>query len=232
MESGPTIIIADDHPLMRGALRQTIQQVLGQTARLTETDCLDQLMAALERDRNNVDLVLLDLNMPGMSGFVGLLTLRAGFPAIPVAIVSATEEVTAIRRAIDCGAAGYIPKSAAPAEFAEAIRAVLNGDIWLPPSVRDLDHTQDADADLAQRMVGLTPQQLRVLVMLTDGKLNKQIAYELNVSEATIKAHVSAILRKLGVSSRTQAVIAAGKLAAQMSEGPLANGLGAGQAGA
>lgn len=210
MMDAPTVVVADDHPLMRAALRQTVGAALPQS-RLIEADSFDALTTALSGPAAEADLVLLDLHMPGIHGFVGLLTLRANFPAIPVIIVSATEDANVIRRAMDYGASGYVPKSAAPADFAAALTAVLAGDVWTP-SAADDGADDEQDADLARRIAGLTPQQLRVLVMLTDGKLNKQIAYELAVSEATVKAHVSAILRKLNVNSRTQAVIAAGRL--------------------
>jgi DNA-binding NarL/FixJ family response regulator len=156
-----------------------------------------------------VDLILLDLTMPGVQGFSGLISLRAENPDIPVVIVSATEEPTVIRRAIEFGASGFIPKSMNVDSIGSAIEAVLAGDAWTPPDV-DLTATEDKEtADLVRRLGTLTPQQVRVLMMLSEGLLNKQIAYELGVSEATVKAHVSAILDKLGVDSRTQAVIAA-----------------------
>ena len=207
---GSYIIIADDHPLVRGALRQTLTSALS-NAHIREAGDLSSLGKALACDEP-VDLVLLDLAMPGVSGFSGLLYLRSQHPEIPVVVISATEDRTIMRRCIEVGAAGFIPKSTEVAAMREAIRAVLSGEIWAPA---DLDLTQPTDAsvvDMMRRLSSLTPQQLRVLMMLSQGLLNKQIAYELKVSEATVKAHVSAILQKLGVDSRTQAVIAVSKI--------------------
>ena len=205
-----TIIIADDHPLFRGALRQSVASIMP-GARVMEASGMDELNATLSQERD-VDLILLDLTMPGVQGFSGLMSLRAQYPELPVVIVSATEEPTVIRRAMDFGASGFIPKSIDIDSIGGAIQAVLAGDTWTPPDV-DLSATEDAEtADLVRRLGTLTPQQVRVLTMLSEGLLNKQIAYELGVSEATVKAHVSAILDKLGVDSRTQAVIAASKI--------------------
>jgi DNA-binding NarL/FixJ family response regulator len=205
-----TIVIADDHPLFRGALRQAIGSLMP-SAKVIETNGLEELNATLGAERD-VDLILLDLTMPGVQGFSGLIALRAQHPDVPVVIVSATEEATVIRRAIEFGASGFIPKSLDVDMIGNAIRAVLAGDSWTPPDI-DLSATEDKETtDLVRRLGTLTPQQVRVLMMLSEGLLNKQIAYELGVSEATVKAHVSAILDKLGVDSRTQAVIAAAKI--------------------
>ena len=204
------IIIADDHPLVRGALRQALTSSLGVT-HIREAGDLASLSKALSADEP-VDLVLLDLAMPGVSGFSGLLYLRSQHPEIPVVVVSASEDRAVMRRCIEVGAAGFIPKSTDMGEMREAIRMVLAGEIWTPA---DLDTVLPPDAvvaDMMRRLSSLTPQQLRVLMMLTQGLLNKQIAFELKVSEATVKAHVSAILQKLGVDSRTQAVIAVSKI--------------------
>lgn len=207
-----TIVIADDHPLFRGALRRAIESMLPQ-AKIVEAGGLEELTGILQKDPG-LDLVLLDLTMPGVQGFSGLIYLRAQYPQAPVVIVSANEDPQIIRRAIEFGAAGFIPKSLEIDQIGVAIRAVLAGDFWVPPEV-DLGATDDGEtADLVRRVATLTPQQVRVLMMLSEGLLNKQIAYELTVSEATVKAHVSAILQKLGVESRTQAVIAASKIGA------------------
>jgi DNA-binding NarL/FixJ family response regulator len=205
-----TIVIADDHPLFRGALRQAIGSMMPQ-ARVLEASGLDELQATLSAEKD-VDLILLDLSMPGVQGFSGLIALRAQHPHVPVVIVSASEEATIIRRAIEFGASGFIPKSLDVDGIGTAIQTVLAGETWTPPDI-DLSATEDKEtADLVRRLATLTPQQVRVLLMLSEGLLNKQIAYELSVSEATIKAHVSAILQKLGVESRTQAVIVAAKI--------------------
>lgn len=202
------IIIVDDHPLFRAALRQTLSGGDPSIA-VEEAGDLASLSAALERDRD-CDLVLLDLNMPGTRGFSGLLLLRAQYPEIPVMIISAVEDGATIRRAFELGAAGYLHKSVGPTDIRRAIEMVLSGEIYVPEGLAL--PAADAQSALMQRLSTLTPQQIRVLMMLSDGLMNKQIAYELNISEATVKAHVSAILQKLDVDSRTQAVIAAAKI--------------------
>lgn len=210
LQAQTTIVIVDDHPLFRGALRQAIGSLMP-GARVVESTGIEELNATLAAEKD-VDLILLDLTMPGVQGFSGLIALRAQHPEVPVVIVSATEEATVIRRAVEFGAAGFIPKSLDVDSIGSAIRTVLAGDTWTPPDI-DLSATEDREtADLVRRLATLTPQQVRVLMMLSEGLLNKQIAYELSVSEATVKAHVSAILDKLGVDSRTQAVIAAAKI--------------------
>jgi DNA-binding NarL/FixJ family response regulator len=204
------IVIADDHPLFRGALRQAIASVV--PAKISEAGTFEELTARLEQEAD-VDLILLDLSMPGISGFSGLIYLRAQYSAIPVVVVSASDDVATIRRSMDFGASGFIPKRLGVEALRTAILKVIEGDIWIPPDV-DLSAAADPEMTrLRDRLVTLTPQQVRVLMMLSEGLLNKQIAYELGVSEATIKAHVSAILQKLGVDSRTQAVIAAARIA-------------------
>ena len=205
------ILIADDHPLMRSALAQAVGQTLPRTE-IIEAGTLDQTIATVRARPSDaaIDLILLDLSMPGMNGFSGLLLIRAEFPAIPVIVVSASEDPTTVGRAFDYGAAGFIPKSAPSERIADAIRTVLRGDLWFPVHGESAPHAEDAE--LADRLTALTPQQLRVFGMIAAGKLNKQIAHEMQVTEATVKAHVTMILRKLGVTSRTQAVIAAGRL--------------------
>lgn len=201
------VLIADDHPLFRTALREAMS---GSIAEIAEAGSFDAACKTLEAD-SGFDLVLLDLTMPGVSGFSGLMYMRAQYPALPVVVCSANEDPTTIRRCMDFGASGFIPKTLGVDEMREAVRTVLAGGAWSPPEV-DLNGPDDGSAKLAARLGTLTPQQVRVLMMLSQGLLNKQIAYELSVSEATIKAHVSAILQKLGVESRTQAVIVAAKI--------------------
>jgi DNA-binding NarL/FixJ family response regulator len=159
-----------------------------------------------------IDLILLDLSMPGVHGVSGLLYLRAQHPEVPVVIVSASDDATTIRQCLDCGASGFIPKSQPVERIREAIRRVIGGEVWLPPDVDLSCAPAGESAALVSRLSTLTPQQVRVLMMLGEGLLNKQIAFKLGVSEATIKAHVSAILQKLGVDSRTQAVIAINRI--------------------
>src|ERR1700709_933556 len=204
------LVIADDHPLFRGALRQAVAGVVA-SARIDEAGSFEDLTALLEQD-SQVDLILLDLTMPGISGFSGLIYLRAQYPAVPVVVVSASDDIGTIRRSLDFGASGFIPKRYGVETLRDAILKVMDGEIWMPP---DTDLTAASDPEMTRlrdRLITLTPQQVRVLMMLSEGLLNKQIAYELGVSEATIKAHVSAILQKLGVESRPQAVIAAAKI--------------------
>jgi DNA-binding NarL/FixJ family response regulator len=210
--SGSTyrLVIADDHPLFRGALREAVAGLFDASA-IAEAGSFDDMSKLLDRN-SDVDLVLLDLAMPGVRGFSGLMYMRAQFPSVPVVIVSGNDDPAVIRRCMDFGASGFIPKTLAVAEIRNAIESVLRGGIWTPPDV-DLSAKPDDDtAAMLTRLASLTPQQVRVLMMLSEGLLNKQIAYELGVSEATVKAHVSAILQKLGVESRTQAVIAASKI--------------------
>lgn len=202
------IIIVDDHPLFRSALRQTLAGG-DPSISVEEAGDLNELSAALDADRD-CDLVLLDLNMPGTRGFSGLLLLRAQYPEIPVMIVSAVEDGGTIRRAFELGASGYLHKSVGPADIRRAIETVLSGEVYVPEGMEI--PAEDAQSALMRRLATLTPQQVRVLMMLSDGLMNKQIAYELSISEATVKAHVSAILQKLDVDSRTQAVIAASKI--------------------
>jgi DNA-binding NarL/FixJ family response regulator len=207
------LVIADDHPLFRDALRLTIAQTLPE-AEIAEADSFDSLRAALDA-ASETDLVLLDLSMPGMQGFSGLLFLRAQFSAVPVVIISANEEPRIVRLALELGALGYIAKSATPVEIRAALSALLAGKTWTPASVDLRRRAEDPDAELAPRLARLTPQQIRVLMMLTEGLANKQIAHALEVSEATVKAHVSAVLQKLNADNRTQAVILARRLAGE-----------------
>jgi DNA-binding NarL/FixJ family response regulator len=204
------LVIADDHPLFRGALREAVSGLFGSDD-IAEAGSFDDISKLLDRN-NDVDLVLLDLAMPGVRGFSGLMYMRAQYPGIPVVIVSGNDDPAVIRRCMDFGASGFIPKTLGVDQMRKAIEQVIAGGIWTPPDV-DLSAKSDGEsAAMLARLASLTPQQVRVLMMLSEGLLNKQIAYELSVSEATVKAHVSAILQKLGVESRTQAVIAASKI--------------------
>ena len=180
-------------------------------AGIREADNADALYALVEAEPD-ADLLLLDLNMPGVHGFSALVHLRAVHPQLPVAIVSAREEPEVMRRALDHGAMGFIPKSSDAATLGTALRQVLDGERWIPPAALAAKPMAEEERAIAARIRELTPQQFRVLQMLGSGLLNKQIGYELGVSEATIKAHMSAILRKLGATNRTQAILLAGKL--------------------
>ena len=206
------LLIADDHPLFRGALRQAVIGLFEQVD-VAEAGSFEDVSEILDGSRD-VDLILLDLSMPGVRGFSGLMYLRAQYPSLPIVVVSANDDPAVIRRCMEFGASGFIPKTLGIEVLRQAVGRVLQGEVWTPP---DVDLARDSDAETAAtiaRLSTLTPQQVRVLMMLSSGLLNKQIAYELGVSEATVKAHVSAILQKLGVESRTQAVIAAGKIEA------------------
>jgi DNA-binding NarL/FixJ family response regulator len=208
--AGTHILIADDHPLFRDALAQALQSDahadrLGDV-QLSLAESLDGAISVL-KDDDSIDLILLDLTMPGMRGLSGLMYLRAEFPGTPVVVVTASETPVIARRCIEFGASGFIPKSLDVPAMREAISTVIGGDIWLPTDFSADSAREDELAAVAEKLASLTPQQVRVLMMLGEGLLNKQIAYELGVSEATVKAHVSAILQKLEVDSRTQAVI-------------------------
>jgi DNA-binding NarL/FixJ family response regulator len=214
MSSGSAlrVLIADDHPLVVGGLRQAMLAA-APGAEIAEARDFDSMVAALEASRG-ADLVLLDLTMPGVRGLSGRLFLRSEHPSTPVSVVSGNEDRAVIRHCLEFGAAGYIPKSHSLDTMREAIAQVLDGGRWTPPDF-DADAAPNRESSaMARRLASLTPQQIRVLMMLSQGLLNKQIAYELGVSEATVKAHVSAIFQKLGVESRTQAVILATKIEA------------------
>lgn len=207
-------IIADDHPLFREAMKQALERSMGRVE-FFEAGDMSQLQLVTEQ-HPEADLILLDLHMPGVQGFSALVYLRAHHPELPVVVISANEDVPIMRRALEHGAAAFIRKSAPLEEIRDAIQTVLSGEIWVPEDLAgDGAGVAQKEADIARRLGELTPQQFRVLMMLGEGMLNKQIAYDLDISEATVKAHVTAIFRKLGVQNRTQAVLAAGHLAVE-----------------
>lgn len=217
MQQASKIIIADDHPLFRTAMQQAVLQLLPKV-QIVQAESLPELQQVIEQ-HSDADLVLLDLNMPGAHGFSGLVFLRSHYPEIPVVVVSASDDVSIMCQAIDHEASGYIPKSSSLDIISQAIGMVLEGDVYLPEDAKRSQHQPNQQAiDLANRLASLTPQQFRVLSMMMEGMLNKQIAYDLDVSEATIKAHVTAIFRKLGVRTRTQAVIAVQSLSFDANE--------------
>jgi DNA-binding NarL/FixJ family response regulator len=196
------IIIADDHPLFRSALAHAVGKVWEGYAILEASSAAEARAALAE---GGAEALLLDLHMADSSGLSVLMDLRQDYPALPIVIVSASEEPRVAAAAAQLGAAGFIPKSASLEAMCEGLAAVRDGDGWFPQS------GSAADDDLA-RIASLTPAQRRILAGIRQGLLNKQIAYELAISEATVKAHITAILRKLGVNSRTQAVLLAAKL--------------------
>ena len=211
MTNKSTFIVADDHPLFREALIHAIGNCV-EEASIIEADSLDTLQVVVEANPN-ADLLLLDLNMPGVSGFSALAYIRNNHASLPTVIVSAMDDPAVIRRSIQHGASGFIPKSSAIATLEAGIGAVLDGEVWVPDGIDLQDDRLDSEeAKIAAALSSLTPHQFRVLMMLGEGLLNKQIAYQLSVSEATIKAHVTAILRKMGVNNRTQAVLAVQQL--------------------
>jgi DNA-binding NarL/FixJ family response regulator len=210
------VLIADDHPLFRDALARAVTQAVPDVS-LFDADTVAALQGLIEA-HPHAELLLLDLHMPGANGFSALVHVRGQQPGLPVIVVSAQEDVRVIQRAIAHGASGYIPKSTSADMIVAAIQRVLDGDVWLPPQVAGVSAPlESSEASAAAHIADLTPQQFRVLGMIAEGLLNKQIAYELNVSEATIKAHMTAIMRKLGVSNRTQVALLARRLALEPS---------------
>ena len=206
------VLIADDHPLYRDALTRAVQGALP-GAQVHGAASVPSLLALIEA-HPQAELLLMDLHMPGARGFSALAHIRGQHPGLPIMVVSAHEEAAVVRRALAHGASGYLAKSAAVEDIGAAVRAVLEGELWVPTGVATARAELKSDeAAVAARLAELTPQQFRVLGMIAEGLLNKQIAYELDVSEATIKAHMTAIMRKLGVSNRTQVALAAGQLA-------------------
>ncbi len=192
------IVVADDHPLFREALVSAVRKARPD-ASVVECSSFAEADSAL--NSGAVDLMLLDLKLSDVEGMTGLNLVRANHPAVPVVVVSASEEPHTVRHALAVGASGFIPKSASLETMVEAISQILEGETWAP----DVGE----EADLQSRIASLTPSQLRILEGLKAGRLNKQIAYDLGVTEATIKAHLTSVFRKLGVQNRTQAVILA-----------------------
>lgn len=205
------VLIADDHPLFRDALQRAVIAALPE-ATVHTADSVPALFALIET-MPDADLLLMDLHMPGARGYSALAHIRGQYPGLPTIVVSGHEEAQVARRALAHGASAYIPKSAAVDDIVAAVRAVLDGDVWLPHQLMGgTVELKPDEADVAARVATLTPQQFRVLNMIAEGLLNKQIAYDLGVSEATVKAHMTAIMRKLGVSNRTQVALAASHL--------------------
>lgn len=205
------LLIADDHPLFREALQGALANHFNELS-IVEADSLESTLAALHAG-DDIDLLLLDLHMPGSGDLYGLIRIREDFPLLPVAIISGTEDAQVIGRCMGFGALGFIPKSMPSQQIAVAIATILDGDEWVPEAMRpQLQALSQADMELADKIAALTPQQYRVLFHVHEGLLNKQIAYQLGITEATVKAHMTAIFRKLDVYSRTQAVLMAERL--------------------
>jgi DNA-binding NarL/FixJ family response regulator len=205
-----TLLIADDHPLYRDALKGAIN-ISFDEIRILETDNVNNTVSALQE--NDVDLLLLDLHMPGSSDLFGFLHIQKQFVDLPIAVISGTEDASLISKIVGLGAMGFIPKTTSASAIGEAINAMLEGDVWLPDEVRlQIKDVDENFSKLAENVASLTPSQYKVLCYMRDGLLNKQIGYNLDIAEATVKAHVTAIFRKLGINNRTQAVLIASEL--------------------
>lgn len=205
------ILIADDHPLFREALIGALTPCF-ENAYVAEAGSLDAVMAILNTEQK-FDLILLDLNMPGGEFFQGVIRLNALFPHLPIAVVSASEGAEVVAQVVSLGAKAFIPKSTPTKQIADAIKTVAAGGQWVPPELAEsIDQVTEELGDLLQRFRELTPKQLQVLHYLKAGMMNKQIAEEMHVTEATVKAHISAVLKKLDIKTRTQAVLLMGKV--------------------
>lgn len=210
-----SLVIADDHPLFRSALNGALQAEIKDIV-IVESHDLDSTLQCLQ-NINDLDLLLLDLNMPGSGELYGLIRIRKDFPDVPVAVISGSEDSAMVAKVIDAGALGFIPKTSEPAMYVQAIHSILAGDIWLPEGLKEeVANQPKPDLSMQNKVAELTPQQYKVLCYLHEGLLNKQVAYELSISEATVKAHITAIFRKLGINNRTQAVLVASDLKLQM----------------
>jgi len=206
-----TLLIADDHPLYRDAIRGALISSFKQLSLLEAAD-LKETVEILHQN-NHIDLLLLDLHMPGSGDLFGLIHIRKLFPDIPVAVVSGLEDPDIISKVINLGAMGFVPKTTSAAQIALAVTSMLEGDLWLPESYATDDVELDSEfSELALKVASLTPAQYKVLCYMRDGLLNKQIGYNLDIATATVKAHVTAIFKKLHINNRTQAVLIASRL--------------------
>lgn len=210
-----SLVIADDHPLFRSALSGALRSEM-QGISIVESCDLDSTIQCLSK-LEDLDLLLLDLNMPGSGELYGLIRIRKEFPDVPVAVISGSEDSAMVAKVMGAGALGFISKTSEPATYVQAIHAILAGDIWLSEALREAVANQPkSDLSMQNKVAELTPQQYKVLCYLHEGLLNKQIAYQLSISEATVKAHITAIFRKLEINNRTQAVLIASDLKLQM----------------
>ncbi|MFG1250317.1 response regulator transcription factor [Xanthobacter flavus] len=206
-------LIIDDHPLFREAIQLVIQSVYPK-AEMHEAASVDAAIEVISGQRRGYDLALLDLSMPGTKGFDGLLMIRSRFPRLPILMISGLDDQGVVREALSYGISGFASKSAKKAELAQAVQKVIGGSVYLPDGYESgaTSSGRPENLELIARLSSLTSQQMRVLKMLRQGKFNKEIAHELDVGETTVKAHISGILRKLNVLSRTQAVIETSKI--------------------
>jgi len=211
-----TIIISDDHPLFRQALRAAIAPMFAD-AQILEVETLGATQEVLSQQ--NVDLLLLDLRMSDSKGLAGLMIIKGSSPEVPVIVVSASEGAETVRAAIQAGASGYISKSASPEQIRNSIQRVIDGQVAIPDSaLSNISDAEQLELEAIENIALLTPTQLKVLVKMTEGMLNKQIAYYMDISEATVKSHVTAIFKKLKVRTRTQAVVLAKQLDVVLSD--------------
>ena len=203
-------MLADDHPMYRDALRSALTLNLGDLNLLEASDLIETVKMLQE---NEIDLLLFDLHMPGSTDLFGLIHIRKLFPEIPVAVVSGIENVGIVSKVINTGALGFIPKTTQAIKVAEAVVSILEGEVWVPEKMpSDVTDFDETFVKLAESVSNLTPAQYKVLCFMRDGLLNKQIAYELDIAVATVKAHVTGVFKKLGINNRTQAVLIASQL--------------------
>jgi DNA-binding NarL/FixJ family response regulator len=204
-------LVADDHPIMREALINALAPHFDSLT-CVQSDSLDSTLHALQQ-YSDIDLVLLDLQMPGCELFYGVMRVTHDFPNVPIVIVSANNSPQIVAKTIGFGAKGFIPKATPTEQIVQAINTILAGGNWLPPAMSEqVNAISKEQLALAKKVAEITPKQFQVLRLVQDGLLNKQIASDLNITEATVKAHISAVFRKLEVNTRTQAVLAMEKL--------------------
>lgn len=210
MTTNIKIIIADDHPLFRGAIKRTIEDlvtVLDQKVSVTEAQSVAEVYSVLEHN-DDFDLVLLDVNFPGTNGLSGLANLRGCFPLVPIAMISGNDASDIIELSRELGACGFLSKSAAPEAIAQSIKHLLSGEYWFPnSSLNPKDNIGREIAEVAEKVASLTPHQFRIFTLVCEGLLNKQIAYELGISENTVKTHMSNIFVKFNVRKRTNLIV-------------------------
>jgi DNA-binding NarL/FixJ family response regulator len=208
-ESGLSLVakflIADDHPLFREALISALRPLF-ENVDIIQSNSLKSTLEAL-KEHSDFDLVLLDLNMPGCDSFYGLIRVSQDFPEVSVAVVSASDSVEVVSKVMNLGAKGFIPKATSTAIIADALQQIMDGKNWLPEGMQTSDESDAPVIDIAKLVGELTPKQFQVLQLLQNGLLNKQIAFDLQITEATVKAHISGVFRKLNVHTRTQAVL-------------------------